>query len=201
MNRTSVFIALDGIDGAGNSSHSGLLAKWIQESLGLKVLLTREPSAQPIGRLMRLYLRQTGVPSATDALLFAADRLEHVEKTIKPALSEGRVVISDRYLESSIAYQSSQGLPVEWLLSINKYVIKPSLNIVLDIDPEKSLLRKPKLTDKFEDPTFLRKVRSVFLSRAKSENYPVVSTGGSLEEAQQKIRHIVKSHLQYLGLK
>jgi thymidylate kinase len=62
-------------------------------------------------------------------------------------------------------------------------------------------LRKPKLTDKFEDPTFLRKVRSVFLSRAKSENYPVVSTGGSLEEAQQKIRHIVKSHLQYLGLK
>jgi dTMP kinase len=145
---------------------------------------------------MRRYLLERDAPSATDALLFAADRIEHIERVIKPALAEGRVVVSDRYLESSIAYQSSQGLPIEWLLSINKYALRPSLNIILDIDPEKSLLRKAKLTDKFEDSTFLRKVRSAFLTRAKSEKYPVVGTSGSLEEAQERIRNIAKSCLR-----
>lgn len=195
MTRTGAFIALDGIDGSGNTTHSKLLADWVAKSLGLKVLLTSEPTIQPIGQLMRRYLRKPNIPSATDALLFAADRVEHVERVIKPALAKGQVVVSDRYLESSIAYQSSQGLPVEWLLSINKHAIKPSLNIILEIDPEKSLLRKPRLTDKFEDATFLRKVHSMFLSRARSENYPLVSTSGPLEEAQEKIRNIVKSFL------
>ena len=195
MNQTSAFIALDGVDGSGNTTHSRLLSDWIAKSLGFDVLLTREPTSEPVGSLLRRYLTRGDVPSATDALLFAADRIEHVEKIIRPALAEGRVVVSDRYLESSIAYQSSQGLPIEWLLSINKYAVKPSLNIILEIDPEKSLLRKPKLTDKFEDSVFLKKVRNVFLSRAKSEDYPVVSTGGPLEEAQERIRKIVKSFL------
>jgi dTMP kinase len=195
MNRTSAFIALDGVDGSGNSTHSRLLSDWVAKSLGFQVLLTREPTSELLGSLLRRYLTNPNVPSATDALLFAADRIEHVEKVIKPAMAEGRVVISDRYLESSIAYQSSQGLPIEWLLSLNRYAIRPSLNIILDIDPEKSLLRKPKLTDKFEDPTFLRKVRSVFLSRARSENYPVVNTSGPLEDVQERIRKIVKSTL------
>jgi dTMP kinase len=196
MNRTSAFIALDGVDGSGNTTHSKLLSEWIGKSLGFKVLLTKEPTTKPVGSLLRRYLTEGSVPSATDALLFAADRIEHVEKIIKPAMAEGRVVISDRYLESSIAYQSSQGLPIEWLLSINKYAIKPSLNIILEIDPDKSLSRKPKLTDKFEDSTFLRKVRSAFLMRAKSENFPVISTSGPIEEAQERIRVIVKSFLQ-----
>jgi dTMP kinase len=195
MSRTCAFIALDGIDGSGNTSHSRLLSEWIAKSLGLQVLLTKEPTEESVGSLLRRYLIKRDVPSATDALLFAADRIEHVENVIKPAMAEGRVVVSDRYLESSIAYQSSQGLPIEWLLSINKYAVRPSLNIMLDIDPEKSLLRKPKLMDKFEDSAFLRKVRSVFLSRAKSENYPVVNTGGPLEEAQERIRKITKSFL------
>jgi dTMP kinase len=195
MNRTRAFIALDGVDGSGNTTHSRLLSDWIAKSLGFRVLLTREPTGELVGSLLRRYLTNRDVPSAMDALLFAADRVEHVEKVIKPAMAEDRVVISDRYLESSIAYQSSQGLPIEWLLFINRYAIRPSLNIILEIDPEKSLMRKPKLTDKFEDPTFLRKVRSVFLSRAKSENYPVVNTSGPLEDVQERIRKIVKSFL------
>jgi dTMP kinase len=196
MTRTGAFIALDGVDGSGNTTHSKLLADWVAKSLGLKVLLTREPTIQPIGQLIRRYLRKPNVPSAADALLFAADRVEHVERVIKPALARGQFVVSDRYLESSIAYQSSQGLPVEWLLSINKHAIKPSLNIILEIDPQKSLLRKSRLTDKFEDATFLRKVHNVFLSRAKSENYPLVSTSGPLGEVQEKIRNIVKTYLR-----
>jgi dTMP kinase len=105
-------------------------------------------------------------------------------------------VISDRYVESSIAYQSVQGLPIDWLLSINRFAVKPSLNIILDISPEKSLARKAKLTDKFEEVVFLRNVREAFLRRAKTEGYPVVDTSGSLDEVQKEIRSIVGSFLR-----
>nr|MDO8098225.1 dTMP kinase [Candidatus Njordarchaeota archaeon] len=198
MTGLSAFIALDGIDGAGNTTHSKLLANWIHEAFRVKVLLTKEPTSKPVGRLLRSYLRASKIltPSATDALLFAADRIEHTEEILKPALESGAVVVSDRYLESSIAYQSAQGLPIDWLLSINKYAIKPSLNIILDTRPEKSLARKAKLVDKFEEVSFLRNVREAFLNRAKSEGYPVVDTSGLLDEAQKKIRDIVELFLR-----
>jgi dTMP kinase len=135
-------------------------------------------------------------PSATDALLFAVDRMEHVEKEIRPAFSKGLAIVTDRYLESSIAYQSAQGLPVDWILAINRYAMKPSLNIILDIEPEKSLQRKPALTEKFEEAGFLRKVRMILLARAKSENYPVVDTSGPISETQARIKNIVKDFLE-----
>jgi dTMP kinase len=198
MAGTGVFIVLDGVDGSGNSTHSRLLAKWIHETLRLEVLLTKEPTSGPVGRLIRKYLRapKDSTPSAADALLFAADRIEHTEKVLKPALESGAVVVSDRYLESSVAYQSAQGLPVDWLLSINRYAVKPSLNIILDIRPEKSLARKAKIMDKFEEVAFLRNVRETFLNRAKTENYPVVDTSGPLDETQKKIRDIVEPLLR-----
>jgi dTMP kinase len=191
-----IFIALDGIDGSGNSTHSSLLAKWMGRRLGRKALLTKEPTTGPTGRLVRRYLKMPGTPSATDALLFAVDRMEHLEKVIKPALSKGLAVITDRYLESSIAYQSAQGLSIEWILAINRYAMKPSLNIILDIEPERSLPRKPVLTEKFEEASFLRKVRTVFLARARSENYPVVNTSGSIRETHEKIKDIVMKFLE-----
>jgi len=164
----------------------------------VKVLLTKEPTSKPVGQLIRRYLRapKGSTPSATDALLFAADRIEHTEKVLKPALEKGVVVVSDRYLESSIAYQSAQGLPLDWLLSINRYAMRPSLNIILDISPEKSLARKTQLLDKFEEVVFLRNVRRVFLDRAKAGDYPIVDTSGSVGETQNKIRNIVGSILR-----
>ena len=192
-----IFIALDGVDGSGNTTHTSLLAKWIWESLGRKTLLTKEPTTGPTGRLIREYLRMPGTSSATDALLFAVDRMEHVEKIIKPALSKDMAVVTDRYLESSIAYQSAQGLPTDWILAINRYAMRPSLNIILDIEPEKSLQRKPLLTEKFEEANFLRKVRTILLSRAKSEKYPVVNTSGPINETQAKINDIVRKFLEH----
>lgn len=88
MAASFAFIALDGVDGAGNSTNSKLLAKWIRGEFGSKVMLTKEPTSRPVGRLIRKYLRapKDSTPSATDALLFAADRIEHAEKILKPAL-------------------------------------------------------------------------------------------------------------------
>jgi dTMP kinase len=194
--KARVFIALDGVDGAGNSTHTNLLASWMRESLGLKTLLTKEPTAGSTGQLLRECLKAPSTSNATDALLFAADRTEHVENTIKPSLAKGLAVVTDRYLESSIAYQSAQGLPIEWILNINRYAMKPSLNIILDIEPEKSLLRKQRLTEKFEEVSFLRKVREVFLRRARSEKYPVVDTSKSVNETQERIRGVVSSFLK-----
>jgi dTMP kinase len=193
---TGVFIALDGVDGSGNSTHTSLLARWIQQSLGRQTLLTKEPTTSPTGRLIRRYLRMPSTASATDALLFAVDRIEHVEKVIKPALSKGMIVVTDRYLESSVAYQSAQGLPIDWILTINRYALKPSLNIILDIEPEKSLQRKSELTEKFEEASFLGKVRKILLDRAKSEKYPVVNTCRAINESQAEIERIVGDFLR-----
>jgi len=101
--KQSIFIVLDGIDGSGTSTHCKLLAGFLSLK-GLKTYLTQEPSNSDVGKLLRTYLRNDNIPASTDALLFAADRVLHYHKDIIEKLEEGYVVVSDRYLESSIAY-------------------------------------------------------------------------------------------------
>ena len=101
------FIAIDGIDGCGSTTQTRLLGEHLK-SRELKVHLTKEPSELEIGTLIRKFLKMQDIPSATDALLFAADRIQHYYNEILPKLREGFIVISDRYLESSIAYQTAQ---------------------------------------------------------------------------------------------
>jgi dTMP kinase len=103
-----------------------------------------EPSKSDIWKLVRKYLKDKNVPPATDALLFATDRNLHYHNEIKKKLEEGYIVISDRYVESSIVYQSSQSdkISVEWVIEINKFVDFPDITIVLDIDPKIALARK-----------------------------------------------------------
>ncbi|GAG98349.1 unnamed protein product, partial [marine sediment metagenome] len=136
----SIFIVLDGIDGSGTSTHSKLLAGFLSTK-GLKIYLTQEPSNNDIGKLLRVYLRNAKIPASTDALLFAADRVLHFENQIKKKMEEGYIIISDRYIESSIAYQSSQSeeITIEWVKNLNLFAGKPDLTIILDIDPKISL--------------------------------------------------------------
>ena len=165
----SLFIVLDGIDGSGTSTHSKLLTGFLSLK-GLKTYLTQEPSNSDVGKLLRTYLKDNKIPASIDALLFAADRVLHYHNDIKKKLEEGYIVISDRYLESSIAYQSSQSesISVEWVKSLNKFAGRADLTIILDIDPKLSLTRKPnKILDKFEDTLFLEKVRKDFDSEEK----------------------------------
>lgn len=190
-----VFIVFEGIDGAGSTTHSTLLSKWLKEQ-GYEVLLTREPSENEIGELIRNLLYKK-VPPAVDALLFAADRILHLYEEIKPMLEKGNIVISDRYVESSLAYQVAQGLDSRWVLEMNKYAIQPDMNIILDIDPETALKRKErKASTKFENVEFLKKVREIFLERAKIKNYIVIDTANPINKVQKKIRRIVSTLLQ-----
>ena len=198
MAQKSIFIVLDGIDGSGTTTHSNLL-KGFLETKGFKVHLTQEPSNSEIGILIRKYLKNPSIPPITDALLFAADRNLHYHGEIKEKLDQNYIVISDRYIESSIIYQSLQSdiMSIKWVKSINKFVGLPDLTIILDIDPKISLARKTQQAlEKFEATSFLDEVRALYLKRAKKENYFVLNSNDIIEFVQNKIQQIVLQKLK-----
>jgi dTMP kinase len=144
-----VFIVVEGIDGSGSTTHTKLLGKALRQR-GLSVVETCEPSAGPIGALIRQVLqRRLFVADATGprafawstmALLFAADRMDHLDSTIVPALREGKIVLSDRYDLSSLAYQSVTApngeKVVPWIRELNAAALRPDLTIVIDVPVE-----------------------------------------------------------------
>jgi dTMP kinase len=153
--RPGRFIVLEGIDGAGTTTQAARFAERLRaEAPKTPVRVTREPSDGPIGSLVRQVL--TGrivipggrVPGwSTMALLFAADRMDHVESEIEPVLAEGGVVVSDRYDASSLAYQSvSSGRggeeAVEWIRELNKHALRPDLTIVIDLPSDLAAIRR-----------------------------------------------------------
>lgn len=194
-----LYISLDGIDGAGSTTHTKLLADWLK-SKGLKVLETKEPTMGKIGSLIRTYLLEESAHPAIDALLFAADRVEHT-LMISKFLKEGFIVISDRSLISSLAYQQAQGLGLRWLLEINKYSLKPDIPIILDINPLQSLSRKKIIREKFEKPDFLRIVRKYLLDMAMRNNWIVIDSSRPLETVASDIRNYVTIELRRHGVK
>lgn len=129
------FIVLEGIDGSGTTTQRAALQARLQQS-GWRVHATAEPTEGPIGGLIRDAL--TGARDLAEdtlALLFAADRIQHVNTTIAPRLRDGELVLCDRYLLSSLAYQSVQ-LPLPWVLEINAQALRPDLTVLLDVGPE-----------------------------------------------------------------
>ena len=149
------FIVLEGIDGCGSTTHSKRLAKALRMA-GVDVRLTCEPTTGPIGALIRQVLqKRLFVPDATGprdfawstmALLFAADRLDHLDCMILPALREGATVVSDRYDLSSLAYQSATAPAgervVPWIREINLCTLRPDLTIVIDVSAETAEARR-----------------------------------------------------------
>ncbi len=201
MTQKALFIALEGGDAAGTTTHSHLL-KGFLESKGFKVYLTQEPSQSKIGILIREFLKNKEIPPTTDALLFAADRDLHYKNEIKNKLEEGYIVISDRYIESSIVYQSVQSdkITVDWVKEINKFVGLPDITIILDINPKIALARKEaEDLEKFEDSSFLAKVRNLYLTRAKEENYHIISSDDIIEIVQENIQKIVIEKIKNLS--
>lgn len=200
MTHKAFFIVLDGGDGSGTSTHSILLTGFLEHK-GFKVYLTQEPSKSEIGKVLRKFLKDKEIPPTTDALLFAADRDLHYHNEIKKKLDEGFIVISDRYLESSIIYQSTQSdnISVEWIKLLNKFVGQPDLTIILDVDPKIALARKDEnQLEKFEDFEFLDKVRNLYLTRAKQEDYYIISSDDIIELVQEEIQKIVLEKLRNL---
>jgi dTMP kinase len=161
--KKGVFIVIEGLDGSGKTTQAGLLAKKLSQKY--HVLLTAEPSRGKIGTFIRqgcLY-EEKRLPTEAEALLFAADRIEHMQKEVKPALDEGKLVICDRYVYSSLAYQGSAGLSLDWIKTINARALQPDFSIFIDVDPECVLERLKRKKSVMETIETQRKVREVYL--------------------------------------
>ena len=189
------FVAVEGIDGSGKSTVIGLLAETLP-----RVYVTREPSGGPIGRLIREWaLRGGSIDPHVDALLFAADRIEHYRREIEPKLRENFLVVTERYVESSIAYQGAAGVSIEFVKYINSLVPRPDLTIILDVDPEIAIARIARRggVEKFEHVSFLRRVREIYLRRAEEEGYPVVDASRPPEAVAREVANIIRTKLGY----
>jgi len=191
-----VFISFEGGEGSGKSTQTKLLKEWLEKN-GETVLLTREPGGTPLGNQLRDILldHKTGAISPrAEALMYAADRAHHVFSTIRPALQRGEVVISDRYLDSSIAYQGAGRvlLPAE-VARISRWAtesLTPTLTVIMDLPAEIGLGRL-QATDRLESEplSFHERVRQEFLNLAYQdpERFLVVDASLSIEQIHQVI--------------
>jgi dTMP kinase len=202
--RRGRFVVLEGIDGAGTTTHVGRLAERLRSNQ-VPVRATREPSDGPVGTLVRQVLTgRVVVPGgrapgwATMALLFAADRMDHVESEVELVLNEGGVVVSDRYDASSLAYQSvSSGAEskdaVEWIRSLNRYVLRPDLTIVLDVSPEVAAGRRLSRNDVaqlYDQNEVQRALAAFYRDLAKhipNDRVVIVDASGSVDEVHARI--------------
>jgi dTMP kinase len=189
-----LFIVFEGVDGGGKSTQMKMLSDFFKGK-GYEVEQHMEPTQETIGTVLWDYMnsKNRSFKPETEALLFAADRIEH-GKNIRKALEEGKIVISDRYKHSSLAYQGAAGADVDWMQSLNKHALVPDLVILLDIDPEKSLGR---VSDRektvFEENEYLKKVRAEYLRYAELGELVVVNAVQSIEEVHADIlKHVDK---------
>ncbi|WP_432944485.1 dTMP kinase [Kribbella sp. CA-253562] len=194
---TGLFIALEGGEGAGKSTQAALLVKWLQER-GQHVLLTREPGATDLGKTLRQIVLDpaTGdISHRAEALIYAADKAEHVDSVIKPALKAGSVVITDRYVDSALAYQGSgRDLDVSDVERVNRWAtddLRPNLTVLLDLPP-KSGLGRFEGRDRIEAQSadFHERVRAAFLELAAAEpqHYLVVDATQDREQIAEQIQ-------------
>ncbi|MDG6225256.1 MAG: dTMP kinase [Candidatus Thermoplasmatota archaeon] len=168
------FVVVEGIDGSGKGTQANLLLERLKE-LGRDAVLTREPTNGAVGKLIREHMQNPFLDDKSLALLFAADRIEHIEKEVIPNLEKGRVVISDRYVYSSIAYQG-QTLDPDWVASINDHALRPDAVVLIDMDPQVSLKRVQERDESMEyfemDMRFQEGVRKTFQSLSKGHHLP-----------------------------
>ncbi len=206
-----VFIALEGGDGTGKSTQARLLADWLEEDQGHDVVLTREPGATPVGVRLREVLLSNGtdVGARAEALLFAADRAHHVATVVRPALERGSIVVTDRYIDSSVAYQGAgRDLDGEEVARLSRWGtdgLVPDLTVLLDVDPLISKGRRERDAartngaDRLESlpDDFHARVRARFqqLARRTPHRYLVIDAGLTVDEIQQLIRRRVREVL------
>ena len=197
MKRKGFFICIEGLDGCGKTTQAKLLVRKLCEK-GFDAFYTAEPTRGKIGKFIKKYYLHGEKRGSVivEALLFAADRFEHVEKEIVPALNEGKMVVSDRYIYSSLAYQGAAGLDLKWIKELNKHAIPPNLAIFLDVKPEIVLQRLQRKKSVMEKLAIQRKVREVYEKLVKDGKLVRVDGNKSKEEVAKDILNFVLKALK-----
>ncbi len=202
------FLSFEGGDGVGKSTQLHLLAQWLHDALGREVVTTREPGGTTLGiELRNAVLHGEDVDPRTEALLYATDRAHHVHTVIRPALERGAVVLTDRYLDSSVAYQAGgRELAAEEVENLSLWAtggLRPQLTVLLDLDPEVGRSRLTGAPDRLEraGDDFHTRTRQAFLDRARTaqadgrQPWLVVDASGPVDEIQTVIRARVAAAL------
>ena len=204
ISNNGLFITLEGIEGSGKTTLAAFLAEYITAQ-GYKVILTAEPGGSAVGQQIRSILLHTTeqISHKSELLLFEADRAQHVDTVIRPALAEKSVIICDRYTDSTLAYQGyARGINVEEVRQLNSYAtsgLEPDITILLDLPAEAGLARQRKI-DRIssEDLAFHNAVRTGFLTIAKANPDRIVIIDATQQQqtvqsqAQQAIRSLLE---------
>lgn len=197
--KMGIFVSVEGIDGSGKTTIVNAVASSLRQR-GIKVYTTKEPSNSEIGKLIRSWALKKNTPMphpSIYALLFVADRTMHYMNEVSPSLLRNDVVISERYMESTIAYQGALGVSLDWLIQLHKYVPPADLVIILDIDVETAMLRLETRGDLevFERRSLLNGVRTIFLERARVMRYPVIDASRSAIDVARDVETIIMQRL------
>ena len=201
--KKGLFITVEGPDGSGKSTQIEYI-KGFMQATGHEAIFTREPGGTPISEKIRAIILDKDnkeLDPLTEAFLYAASRAQHVSQLIKPALERGRIVVSDRFVDSSIAYQQyARGLG-ECVSVINEYAIEgciPDVTFLLKVDPETALERLDGPSDRLEDESiqFHKKVYEGYLELEKKFPERIISIDASL--SAEEIRSIIIGHIMRL---
>lgn len=197
MRRKGTFICIEGLDASGKTTQARRLVRELRRR-GFETIYTTEPSSGEIGKFIRNYIleRKKRVPIAVEALLFAVDRVDHLEQMVKPALEEGKTVVSDRYVYSSLAYQGAAGLDLNWIEEINRSVITPDLAIYLDVPPEVVVKRMKRKRSVMERLQIQQKVQRVYMKFVKDRRLIRIDGNRPKDEVSSDILATVLSFLK-----
>jgi dTMP kinase len=195
-----LFVVFEGIDGTGKSTQLHLLAEKLQQ-LGYAVVSTREPTDGPFGQKIReLFVDREAVSHEEELELFIADRDQHVQEVIAPALADGYIVVCDRYYLSTVAYQGANGMDPEVIMKKNKDFPVPDLAIILEIEPAQSIHRirnqRNESPNTFEEESNLRKVAAIFTSM-QHHYIKRITASDSIENVHQQVLKLVEETLAH----
>ena len=192
MKGRGVFICIEGLDGCGKTTQTKLLVRRLRK-MKRDAVYTAEPSRGRIGNFIRKYCLHSNkrMSVVVEALLFAADRLEHVECEILPALNEGKIVVSDRYVYSSMAYQGAAGLDLKWIGMINEHAIRPELAIFIDVEPNTVIKRLKSKKSVMENLETQLKVREVYMKFVEKEDLVKIDGNKPKSEVADAILKVV----------
>ena len=196
VKRKGIFICVEGIDGSGKTTQAHKLVE-VLKKVGFEAAFTTEPSSGMYGMLLRNHILEgtRRAPVVVEAVLFAVDRVDHVASEVKPLLRKGKVVVSDRYVYSSIAYQGTSGLPTKWLKEINKQIVKPDLSFFIDVPPEIVMERINRQKSVMETLQTQKEVRKAYLRLVEEEGLLVIDGSGSKKEVAERIQKAVLKFL------
>lgn len=196
-----MFITFEGGEGTGKTTQINILKKYLEDQ-GLEVIITREPGGVTSAENIRAVIFDNEIDPITETMLYAAARREHYIKKIKPALDAGKIVICDRFIDSSIVYQGIvRGVGVDLVENINKYAInnvEPDLTIFFDLDPEIGLKRvslRNEQMNRFDKESldFHLKVRKGYKLLSKTRNrFVLIDASKSIEDVTKQIINIIK---------